>query len=107
MILLVCQSHAIEIRTYPAVIELMANYRANQDAFKNAHRQMDQLKQFKTTTADIKREIRQMEEEKQSIAAKLARLEKRAESVPDHQRWLDVSRKLRIEQELDWDLAEK
>ncbi|KAI9338982.1 hypothetical protein BDR26DRAFT_908510 [Obelidium mucronatum] len=58
-------------------------------------------------TASIKREIQQMEEEKQQVLSKIGKIKKKVEQVPNHQVWLEAAKKLRTEQQAESNLSER
>jgi intraflagellar transport protein 81 len=54
----------------------------------------------------VKREIQQMEEEKQQLLAKIAKIQKRVQNLPKADQWLQIGRNLREEQLKEQSLAE-
>lgn len=54
----------------------------------------------------MKREIQQMEEEKQQLLAKIAKIQKRVQNLPKADQWLQIGRNLREEQLKEQSLAE-
>ncbi|KAI8622652.1 hypothetical protein BC830DRAFT_1162737 [Chytriomyces sp. MP71] len=78
-----------------------------QDQFKEVHKYVEGLRQTGGATASIKREITQMEEEKQQVLSKISKIKKKVEQVPNHQVWLEAAKKLRVEQQLEATMAER
>ncbi|KAJ3044268.1 Intraflagellar transport protein 81 [Rhizophlyctis rosea] len=78
-----------------------------QSQFKEIHRHVDQMKQSGNSAAIIKREIQQMEDEKQQVSNKIGRLRKKVEDVPNHEKWLDAARSLRTEQQNEAQIADR
>lgn len=48
-----------------------------------------------------------MEDEKQQVSAKIARIRKKVEEVPNHEQWLDAAKRLRTEQGNEGVIAER
>jgi intraflagellar transport protein 81 len=63
------------------------------------HKNYDHLIGTQHTTADLKREIEQMEEEKEQITKRLERVKKRVDSVNNSSAMLEMSRNYRLEVE--------
>ncbi|XP_018118840.1 intraflagellar transport protein 81 homolog isoform X2 [Xenopus laevis] len=80
--------------------ELMAN-------FKIIHKECEQLKSSGFSTAEIRRDISAMEEEKDQLLKRVERLKKRVETVQNHQRMLEIARQLRVEKEREESLAQQ
>lgn len=62
-------------------MELNRQAEALQEEFKNVHKWLEGLKSNGTNAGLLKREIQQMEEEKQQVNAKIARLKKTVENL--------------------------
>jgi intraflagellar transport protein 81 len=60
-----------------------------------------------TNAATLKREIQQMEEEKQQVLSKIARLKKKVEGVANRDQWLEAAKYLRTEQKSEMDLVDR
>lgn len=67
--------------------------------FKETHKNYDHLVSTQHTTADLKKEIEQMEEEKEQIIKRLERIKKRVDSVNNANTMLELSRNYRQEVE--------
>ncbi|KAM4617060.1 intraflagellar transport protein 81 homolog [Polymixia lowei] len=77
------------------------------DTFKTYHKECEQLKTSGFSTAEIRRDISAMEEEKDQLIKRVERLKKRVESVPNHQRMLELARQLRVEKEREESLTQQ
>ncbi|KAG8455998.1 hypothetical protein GDO86_001979 [Hymenochirus boettgeri] len=88
------------IETYNQYEELMEN-------FKVIHKECEQLKSSGFSTAEIRRDISAMEEEKDQLIKRVERLKKRVETVQNHQRMLEIARQLRVEKEREESLAQQ
>ncbi|RVE68911.1 hypothetical protein OJAV_G00096240 [Oryzias javanicus] len=75
------------------------------ESFKMYHKQCEQLRTSGFSTAEIRRDISAMEEEKDQLIKRVERLKKRVESVSNHQRMLEQARQLRVEKEREESLA--
>lgn len=71
-----------------------------QSAFKELHREVEAQKK-RASTANLKRNLQLMEDEKQNLLAKIAKNEKRLESIPDSERWMAAARALREAKEVN------
>jgi intraflagellar transport protein 81 len=67
--------------------------------FKETHKNFDHLMSTQHTTADLKDEIENMQEQKEQLIKRLERLKKRVESVNNSKDMLEMSRTYRIEME--------
>lgn len=56
--------------------------------------------------AALKREIQQMEEEKQQLLSKIGKIQKKVQNVPKSDQWLEAGKNLRLEQLTGMSLAE-
>ncbi|KAJ0067822.1 hypothetical protein NL108_011044, partial [Boleophthalmus pectinirostris] len=75
------------------------------EGFKTYHKECEQLRTSGFSTAEIRRDISAMEEEKDQLIKRVERLKKRVESVSNHQRMLEQARQLRVEKEREEELA--
>uniref|UniRef100_A0A3B3ZJ20 Intraflagellar transport protein 81 homolog n=1 Tax=Periophthalmus magnuspinnatus TaxID=409849 RepID=A0A3B3ZJ20_9GOBI len=75
------------------------------EGFKTYHKECEQLRTSGFSTAEIRRDISAMEEEKDQLIKRVERLKKRVESVSNHQRMLEQARQLRVEKEREEALA--
>ncbi|NXA37359.1 IFT81 protein, partial [Eudromia elegans] len=89
------------------VAETNKQYEELMEAFKNLHKECEQLKTSGFSTAEIRRDISAMEEEKDQLLKRVERLKKRVETVQNHQRMLEIARQLRLEKEREESLAQQ
>ncbi|XP_062999980.1 intraflagellar transport protein 81 homolog [Elgaria multicarinata webbii] len=82
-------------------------YEELMEAFKNLHKECEQLKTSGFSTSEIRRDITAMEEEKDQLLKRVERLKKRVETVQNHQRMLETARQLRVEKEREDSLAQQ
>ncbi|NXF74698.1 IFT81 protein, partial [Sclerurus mexicanus] len=87
------------------VADINTQYEELMEAFKNLHKEHEQLKTSGLSTAEIRRDISAMEEEKDQLVKRVERLKKRVETVQNHQRMLEIARQLRLEKEREESLA--
>ncbi|XP_023689615.1 intraflagellar transport protein 81 homolog isoform X1 [Paramormyrops kingsleyae] len=87
------------------VADTFHQYEELVEGFKNYHKECEQLKSSGFSTAEIRRDIGVMEEEKDQLIKRVERLKKRVESVSSHGRMLELVRQLRIEKEREESLA--
>uniref|UniRef100_A0AAX7SYN2 Intraflagellar transport protein 81 homolog n=1 Tax=Astatotilapia calliptera TaxID=8154 RepID=A0AAX7SYN2_ASTCA len=77
------------------------------EGFKTYHKECEQLRTSGFSTAEIRRDISAMEEEKDQLIKRVERLKKRVESVSNHQRMLEQARQLRVEKEREEALTQQ
>ncbi|XP_059360074.1 intraflagellar transport protein 81 homolog isoform X1 [Carassius carassius] len=87
------------------IAETFHQYEELVGGFKNIHKECEQLKSSGFSTAEIRRDIVAMEEEKDQLIKRVERLKKRVEAVSNHQRMLELARQLRVEKEREESLA--
>ncbi|XP_030272821.1 intraflagellar transport protein 81 homolog [Sparus aurata] len=86
--------------TYHQYEELVAS-------FKIYHKECELLRTSGFSTAEIRRDIGAMEEEKDQLIKRVERLKKRVETVSSHQRMLEQARQLRVEKEREESLTQQ
>ncbi|NXU70029.1 IFT81 protein, partial [Oreotrochilus melanogaster] len=89
------------------VADINKQYEELMEAFKSLHKECEQLKTSGLSTAEIRRDISAMEEEKDQLIKRVERLKKRVETVQNHQRMLEIARQLRLEKEREGSLAQQ
>ncbi|XP_026980612.1 intraflagellar transport protein 81 homolog isoform X2 [Sagmatias obliquidens] len=89
------------------VADTNKQYEDLMEAFKTLHKECEQLKTSGFSTAEIRRDISAMEEEKDQLIKRVERLKKRVETVQNHQRMLQIARQLRVEKEREEFLAQQ
>ncbi|XP_018412221.1 PREDICTED: intraflagellar transport protein 81 homolog [Nanorana parkeri] len=90
-----------------AVFETNKQYEELMENFKTLHKDCEQLKSSGFSTAEIRRDITAMEEEKDQLMKRVERLKKRVETVQNHQRMLEMASQLRVEKEREESLAQQ
>ncbi|OXB84942.1 UNVERIFIED_CONTAM: hypothetical protein H355_016064 [Colinus virginianus] len=95
----------VEFLQDDTVADVNKQYEELMEAFKNLHKECEQLKTSGLSTAEIRRDISAMEEEKDQLIKRVERLKKRVETVQNHQRMLEIARQLRLEKEREESLA--
>ncbi|XP_078106521.1 LOW QUALITY PROTEIN: intraflagellar transport protein 81 homolog [Sander vitreus] len=75
------------------------------EGFKTYHKECELLRTSGFSTAEIRRDISAMEEEKDQLIKRVERLKKKVESVSNHQRMLEQARQLRVEKEREESLT--
>ncbi|XP_068101352.1 intraflagellar transport protein 81 homolog isoform X2 [Hyperolius riggenbachi] len=89
------------------VFETNKQYEELMENFKILHKECEQLKSSGLSTAEIRRDIAAMEEEKDQLMKRVERLKKRVETVQTHQRMLEIASQLRVEKEREESLAQQ
>ncbi|XP_059977103.1 intraflagellar transport protein 81 homolog isoform X2 [Lagenorhynchus albirostris] len=89
------------------VADTNKQYEDLMEAFKALHKECEQLKTSGFSTAEIRRDISAMEEEKDQLIKRVERLKKRVETVQNHPRMLKIARQLRVEKEREEFLAQQ
>lgn len=81
------------------IAKLYSEYEALIETFKEAHKRHETLKSDGLCTAEIKRDITAMQEEKEQILRRISRMKKKLEMFPTSTLMLDMAKKLRLERE--------
>ncbi|XP_077318116.1 intraflagellar transport protein 81 homolog [Lithobates pipiens] len=89
------------------VFETNKQYEELMENFKTLHKECEQLKSSGFSTAEIRRDIIAMEEEKDQLMKRVERLKKRVETVQNHRRMLEMASQLRVEKEREESLAQQ
>ncbi|XP_043924583.1 intraflagellar transport protein 81 homolog [Protopterus annectens] len=87
------------------IADTYKQYEEMMERFKALHKECEQLKTSGFSTAALRKDINAMEEEKDQLVKRVERLKKRVETVPNHQRMLELARQLRVEKEREESLA--
>ncbi|XP_038126091.1 intraflagellar transport protein 81 homolog isoform X2 [Cyprinodon tularosa] len=75
------------------------------EGFKTYHKECEHLRSSGFSTAEIRRDITAMEEEKDQLLKRVERLMKRVELVSNHHQMLEEARQLRVEKEREESLT--
>ncbi|XP_072921718.1 intraflagellar transport protein 81 homolog [Hemitrygon akajei] len=89
------------------VADTYRQYEELVEGFKTLHKECEQLKNSGFSTAEIRRDINAMEEEKDQLIKRVERLKKRVDTVSNHQRMLEMARQLRVEKEREESLMQQ
>ncbi|XP_029639051.1 intraflagellar transport protein 81 homolog [Octopus sinensis] len=89
------------------VIESYEQYEELIEQFKEWHKHSEQQRNSSFNTSEIRRDISQMEEEKEQLLKRIERLKHKVESHPNAQTMMAVARKLRRERDEEKKLAEQ
>ncbi|XP_054519495.1 intraflagellar transport protein 81 homolog isoform X2 [Pan troglodytes] len=89
------------------VADTNKQYEELMEAFKTLHKEYEQLKISGFSTAEIRKDISAMEEEKDQLIKRVEHLKKRVETAQNHQWMLKIARQLRVEKEREEYLAQQ
>jgi len=78
-----------------------------QEHFKGVHQELTELKKQSHGTAEVKTDIRTMEDEKENLTRKVERARKKVEGTPDYNEALQLAQRMRKEKERGDDLQNK
>ena len=81
------------------MLEVSTTYEEHLAQFKELHRTAEQQRTSKFSVAEVRRDIASMEEEREQLGKRIARLRRKAESTPNHADMLGAARKLRMERD--------
>ncbi|XP_041483124.1 intraflagellar transport protein 81 homolog [Lytechinus variegatus] len=96
-----------EILQEEAVMDTYTQYEALVDGFMELHRTSETLKTSGFSTTEIKKDISQMEDEKDQLTKRIERLKKKVETVPNYEHMMSIARNFRKEQEREASLAQQ
>lgn len=88
------------------VVEVFQQYKELQAQFKETHKIADKLRSNRFEPGEIKREIQQLEEEKEQLNTKITKIKQRVQNVESFDQLFEVTSALRREQEEEAKLAE-
>ncbi|XP_041356765.1 intraflagellar transport protein 81 homolog [Gigantopelta aegis] len=81
------------------VISIYSQYEELMDQFKDLHKQADNLKASGFNTTEIRKDISNMEDEKEQLLKRIERLRRKVESHPNSTQMMNVAKNLRIERD--------
>ncbi|TPX60824.1 hypothetical protein PhCBS80983_g01510 [Powellomyces hirtus] len=87
--------------------DLMRQVEELQEQFKDTHKAVDGVRGSGNSAALIKKDIQQLEDEKQQVQSKIQKIRKRVEEIPHHEAWLEAAKNLRLEQQNETEMAER
>lgn len=89
------------------MMDLSNQVSALQEQFKEVHKYIESIRHTGGATSSIKKEIQQLEEEKQQVLSKIGKIKKKVEQVPNHEVWLQAAKSLRVEQQAEAVLVDR
>lgn len=96
-----------EIMAEDPIPDLYAQYEESMDQFKELHKEAEGLKNAGYNTGEIKKDISNMEDEKEQLIKRVERLKRKVESHPNSTTMMNVARNLRLERDREKKLAEQ
>ncbi|KAJ7330649.1 Intraflagellar transport protein 81 [Desmophyllum pertusum] len=85
--------------------ELNENYSELMEQFKELHKTVEQLRTSGLSTGEIKKDIVNMEDEKEQLHKRIDRMQKKVENVRNYEKMLQAARNLRVEREKEHTLV--
>ena len=95
-----------EILQEEGMEEVYEQYKDLLEQFKSIHKITERNKSSSFSVSEIRRDITSMEEEKSKILKRIERLEKKASDIPNGDKLLEASRRLRKEKNREVELGE-
>jgi intraflagellar transport protein 81 len=89
-----------------AIVELSKEIGNLQEDFKSLHKAFDGLSKGINANT-IKREIQQLEEEKQQVSSRIMRMKQKVQGITDRETWLELAKQLRLEQNKEMEISKK
>lgn len=96
-----------EIGAEDEMTGIFNQYEELMDQFKDLHRQSEQLRNSGFNTGEIRKDITNMEEEKEQLIKRIERLRRKVESHPNSQKMMTVAKNLRVERDREKRLAQQ
>jgi intraflagellar transport protein 81 len=87
--------------------DLYEHYKALKEEFKTIHKQAEQMKKRGPQPQELKAQVTQLEEEKKQLINKINSTKKKVDGEPGFNELLEVTQKLRLEQEEEMKLMER
>ncbi|CAL8097387.1 unnamed protein product [Calicophoron daubneyi] len=78
---------------------LYQQYESLIESFKEAHRKLESMKSDGLSTAEVKKDISAMQEEKDQLRKRVDKMKKKLEAFPTSTTMLEMAKKLRLERE--------
>ncbi|XP_005106145.1 intraflagellar transport protein 81 homolog [Aplysia californica] len=88
-----------EIMAEEEMSGIFQQYEELMETFKELHKQSEQLKNSGFNTSEIRKDITNMEEEKEQLLKRIERLRRKVESHPNSQKMMTVAKNLRVERD--------
>lgn len=96
-----------EILQEEPVMDTYTQYEGLVDGFKELHKTSESLKTSGFSTTEIRKDISQMEDEKDQLSKRIERLKKKVETVPNYEHMMSIARNFRKEQEKEASLVQQ
>ncbi|KAL4220507.1 Intraflagellar transport protein 81 [Mactra antiquata] len=96
-----------EIKQEEQVVDLYQQYEELIENFKELHKQAENLKNSGYNTAEIRKDISNMEDEKEQLIKRVERLKRKVEQHPNANTMMNVAKNLRLERDKEKKLAEQ
>ncbi|CAB4069191.1 IFT81 [Lepeophtheirus salmonis] len=93
-----------EVAVDPEVSELNSQYEEVLEAFKKAHKNRETIKNSGYSTLELRKDIEEMEKEKEIVLKRIDRTQRKLEGTPDTEVLLSSATKLRVEREREKEL---
>uniref|UniRef100_A0A0B7B4J9 Intraflagellar transport protein 81 homolog n=2 Tax=Arion vulgaris TaxID=1028688 RepID=A0A0B7B4J9_9EUPU len=94
-----------EIMQEEEVNTIYLQYEELMEQFKELHKQSEHFKSSGVNTGEIRKDIANMEEEKEQLIKRIERLRRKVESHPNSQKMMMVAKNLRVERDREKKLA--
>ena len=88
-----------EISADNDVADIYEQYEGLIDQFKQVHKECEAIKNSGYSTAELRKDIEEMENEKEIVQKRIERMQRKVEGMPNLSVMLEVGRKLRLEKE--------
>ena len=86
------------------ILRRLLQYEALIEQFKGIHRESEAVKNSGYGTAELRKDIEEMEKEKEIVAKRIERMQRKVDGTPNSEKMLDVAKKLRTEREREKEL---
>ncbi|XP_067669483.1 intraflagellar transport protein 81 homolog isoform X1 [Haliotis asinina] len=93
------------IMTEEDIVSIYNQYEEIMEQFKELHKQAESLRNSGHTTGEIRKDIANMEDEKEQLIKRIERLRRKVESHPNSQVMMNVAKNLRLERDREKKIA--
>ncbi|XP_046546796.1 LOW QUALITY PROTEIN: intraflagellar transport protein 81 homolog [Haliotis rubra] len=93
------------IMTEEDIVSIYNQYEEIMEQFKELHKQAETLRNSGHTTGEIRKDITNMEDEKEQLIKRIERLRRKVESHPNSQVMMNVAKNLRLERDREKKIA--
>ena len=88
-----------EVAADPDVADLFEQYDGLIDEFKTVHKEMEAVKNSGYSTAELRKDIEEMEKEKDIVEKRIERMQRKVEGAPHVETMMEAVKQLRAEKE--------